>query len=393
MNQAIFSEFVWQHRNDDPHQLALSGKQHPDIPVAQAAAQVQALQKIRTKIPSWYRSGMLFPFTLSVEQSSSEQTAQYKAHLFAGKKMADLTGGMGVDAYFFAQQFESLTYVEQNEVLAAATQHNFTQLGLSHVQFENQDALDFLQHTEEYFDLIYLDPARRDDRKGKVFQLSDCSPNILNIKPLMFEKTSQILVKTAPLLDLRQAVLQLENVAHIWVVAAEGECREVLYLLRTDAPPTDQIPITAVHLRGALQQAFTFNWAMEQAAEVRLSLPQTYLYEPNAAILKAGAFRSFGAQYGLGKMHANTHLYTSAGLQPDVPARSFVVEQVCKYDRKVVQAAVPGGQANIACRNFPDSPEQVRRTLGLRDGGAVYIFAATDMAEHKVILIGRKTEQ
>lgn len=390
MNQVTLDEFVWLHRNDDPHQLALSGKQHPGISVGQAAAQVKALQKIRTKIPRWYRSGMSFPYTLSVEQSSSEQTAQYKASLFSGQKMADLTGGMGVDAYFFAQQFESLTYIEQKEELAAATKHNFVQLGCSNVQFETQDALHFLQHTAESFDLIYLDPARRDDRKGKVFQLSDCSPNILEIKELVLQKARQVLVKTAPLLDLRQAVLQLENVVQIWVVAAEGECREVLYLLQKEAPPSDQIPITAVHLRGGSQQVFSFDWAAEQAAEVRYSPPQTYLYEPNAAILKAGAFRSFGAQFGLEKLQANTHLYTSAVLQPNVPARSFVVEQVCKYDRKTVQKAVPSGQANIACRNFPDNPEQVRRTLGLRDGGDVYLFAATDMAGNKVILIGKK---
>lgn len=403
MDLSPLQDFIWQHREDDPRQLALSAKKHPDIPIAMAAAQVQALQKARPKIPSWYRAGMEFPLAISLEQASSERTAQYKASLFSGKKMVDLTGGLGIDSFFFSQQFESLTYVEQNAELIAAAQHNFAQLGVNNVNFEEGFAEDFLERTNGVFDLIYLDPARRDERKGKVFQLADCSPDVLKIKDLMLKKSPRVLIKTAPLLDLRLAANQLEQVSKIWVVASEGDCREVLYLLEREAPPMAEISIQAVSLESRPSsfdksyrspnesKVFAFTWAEEQQAEAPFSTAQNFLYEPNPAILKAGAFRTFAQRFGLAKLHANTHLYTSKELQPDLPARCFQIEQVCKYDKKAVLAAVPSGKANIACRNFPDNPEQVRRKLGLADGGEVYLFAATDAEQKKVVLVCKKT--
>ncbi len=390
MDLPFLLDFIWQHRDDDPRQLALSAKKHPNLPISQAAAQVQALQKIRHKIPSWYQAGLEFPLAISLEQASSEHTARFKAGLFAGRKMADLTGGLGIDSFFFARQFESLTYVEQNEALLTAAQHNFAQLGTSNVRFEHSTAEDFLANTPDNFDLLYLDPARRNERKGKVFQLADCSPDVLNIKDLMLKKSPRVLIKTAPLLDLRMAAGQLGQVSKIWVIASEGDCREVLYLLESTAPTLDEIPIEAVVLTDSEPQIFGFNWAEEQQSAAVFSTPQNFLYEPNPAILKAGAFRSFGQRFGLSKLHANTHLYTSSAFCQGLPARSFTIEQVCKYDRKTVQNAVPEGKANITCRNFPDNPDQVRRKLGLADGGDVYLFAATDAENRKVVMVCRK---
>lgn len=383
-------EFIWEHRNDDPHQLALSAKKYPQIPVAEVAAQVRALQKIRLKIPTWYQAGMEFPLAISQEQASSERSARFKAGLISGKKMADLTGGLGVDSYFFARKFESVTYVEQNAELLAAVRHNFGQLGVENVHFEHSTAETFLAGTEELFDLIYLDPARRDERKGKVFQLADCSPDVLKIRDQMLQKAPKILIKTAPLLDLRLAAGQLGRVTRIWVVASEGDCREVLYQLERATMPLDEIPIEAVALGEPGEQRFVFSWAAEQQAELLVSKPLNFLYEPNPAILKAGAFRSFSQQFGLFKLHSNTHLYTSAELVQALPARSFVIERVCKYDRKAVQACVPGGKANITCRNFPENPDQVRKKLGLSDGGDLYLFAATDAENKKVVMVCRK---
>lgn len=382
--------FIWQHREDDPRQLALSAKKYPGMPISMVAAQIQALQKIRAKIPGWYREGMEFPLAISLEQASSERTAKFKAGLFSGKKMADLTGGLGVDSWCFAQQFESLVYVEQNAELLTAAQHNFARLRVHNVHFENCSAEDFLKKTTDQFDLVYLDPARRNETKGKVFQLADCSPDILEIKDLILTKSHQVLLKTAPLLDLRLAASQLGQVSKIWVVAAEGDCREVLYLLERAAPPLEKIPISAVALTEQEPIIFEFSWAEEQQAEVLHATPLHFLYEPNPAVLKAGAFRSFAQRFGLAKLHPNTHLYTSKAQVQDLPARSFVIEQICKYDKKMVHAAVPTGKANITCRNFPDNPDQVRRKLGLADGGEVYIFAATDAENKKVVMVCRK---
>jgi hypothetical protein len=305
--------------------------------------------------------------------------------------MADLTGGLGIDAYFFAQKFEEVVVVEQQELLANAMKHNFARLGLSNVRVINQDAAEFLATTEEQFDLIYLDPARRGEGGQKLYRLEDCSPNILKIKPLLFQRAKKILLKTAPMLDIRQAVQSLENVSEVWALAYQGECREVLYQMEsdlTDGPTSSQgISIHALDLPS--DEAFTFTWKEEQAASPTYSPPLKFLYEPNPAIMKTGAFRVFAQRYGLHKLHPNTHLYTSETLQV-APGRRFSVLATARYDRKSVQNLVPTEQANISCRNFPDSPELVRKKLRLADGGDLYLFATTIYPDQKTIIIAHK---
>lgn len=388
---AAIQEFIWTHRRDDPQRMALSARKYPDLPMAYIAGQIDFLQKIEKKVPSWYREGLQFPAALSMEQASSEATARFKAGLFSGQKMADLSGGLGVDSFFFAQVFASATYVESNVELADVVRHNFEALGVRNTTFVASDAEHFLRDTDETFDLLYLDPSRRHQQKGKVFQLQDCSPNILALKNLALEKSPRILVKTAPWLDIHLAARQLEQVRHIWVVASGDECREVLYALEREPVPLEQIPIQAVQINkdGSLQ-SFRFSYAEENAAEVEYRLPQQFLYEPNPAILKSGAFRSFARQYGLAKLQQHTHLYTSTDYVVGLPARAFAIEAVCKYDRKAVQACVPGNKANISTRNFPDNAEAVRKKLGLADGGDVYLFAVTDMDGKKVLVVGKK---
>jgi 16S rRNA G966 N2-methylase RsmD len=387
MSNDTLSGYIWQHRDRDPHRLALS-KMPNGWSAAFVAQQVGALQRLRHKIPSWYQPGLSFPAALSLEQASSERTAQHKARLFSGKKMADLTGGLGVDAFFFAQQFGEVLHLEQRAELSEAARHNFAQLGATNIRCLHSTAEQFLAENRDTYDLVYLDPARRDGAGGRVFRLEDCQPNILAVKDLIFQITPQILLKTAPLLDLHRAAEQLGCVEKIWVVAADNECREVLYLLTAGGGrrTVDGVPICAVHLlRDGSEQSFEFTFEAEQSAEVAFSPPQKYLYEPNAAVLKAGAFRSFAQRHGLSKLHPNTHLYTSAERVSDVPGRTFFIENVCRYDRKSVTAALPEGRANIAARNFPDTPEQVRQRLGLRDGGEAYLFAVTDVEGKKVV--------
>ncbi len=421
MTLSPLQSHIWQHRDDDPQRLALS-KMPNGWSAAFVAQQVDALRRLRHKVPAWYQPGLLFPVALSLEQASSERTARYKARLFSGKKMADLTGGLGVDTFFFAQHFGEVLHIEQRAELSEAVRHNFEQLGATNIRCLNSTAEQFLAQNTDTYDLVYLDPARRDGAGGRVFRLEDCQPNILDIKDLIFKTTPQILLKTAPLLDLRRAADQLGEVSRIWVVAADDECREVLYLLEgggwrvegggfarrnfdeggeavdggqptaNSQQPTansrlDDIPICAIHLlKDGSEQTFEFTFGTERLAQAAFSVPQKYLYEPNPAVLKAGAFRSFAQHYGLSKLHPNTHLYTSAERVPDVPGRIFSIETVCRYDRKSVAAAVPEGRANIAVRNFPDSAEQVRQRLGLRDGGEVYLFAATDVEGKKVVV-------
>lgn len=381
--------FIREHAGDDPARLALAARRYPDVDVPAAVVQVEALQKIRTKIPSWYRFDLTFPARLSVEQSSSEQTARFKAGMFSGGRMADLTGGMGVDAYFFAQQFRQVMYVEQNPELVALARSNFTALGADNIEVAHADAEQFLQTTTDSFDLFYLDPARRDDRLRRVFRLADCTPNVPRLLPLLLGRAPRVLIKAAPLLDLDSATEDLKTVVQIWVVAIQNEVKEVLYLLERTPARAEQVPITAVNL-GADFSAFTFTRQEEQQAKPAYSPPLRYLYEPNAAILKAGAFKTFAARFGLAKLHPNTHLYTSGTLVPEVPGRVFEIAGIVRYDRKAVQALLPDGRGNVAARNFPDTAEVMRKKLGLRDGGDWYVFGLRDAEERPLVVVGRR---
>lgn len=382
-------DWVWQHRTADPYQLTLSGKFPHGAQPGEWAAQVGALQKIKHKIPTWYQPGLRFPTALSIEQSSSEATARYKAGLFSGTSVADLTGGMGADSFFFAQNFQKVVYVERNTALLAIVQHNFGVLKTDNVTFVAADAADFLSGTTQQFDLVFIDPARRDDRKGRVFLLEDCTPDILQLKDTIFEKTSKILLKAAPMLDIKLAIRQLGCVTKVWVVASEGECREVLFLLERNALLSeDQVPICAVSLhQKANPRTFNFTFLSESQSIASYSPPLRYLYEPDPAILKAGAFRSFAVQNGLKKLQVNTHLYTADTFTEHLPARSFAIEAVSAYHRKDLQLLLPGGKANVTVRNFPDTAEQVQKKMGLSNGGDRYIFAATLEDNRKVLIL------
>ena len=390
-------QFVQEHLHDDLHRLLLSAHRYPGVSVPAAVAQIEALRKVRLKIPAWFRFDLDLPPLLSVEQASSEQTARFKAAMFSGKKMADLTGGMGVDAYFFAQQFEQVVYVERNPDLVAAARHNFAALGAANIGAVEADAADFLAGSigmagsrpdtaGDRYDLIFLDPARRDDRQKRVFRLEDCEPNVLSIKELLLERADRVLLKTAPMLDLNLAAEQLQSVSRIWVVSVDNEVKEVLYLLEKNAPLVADIPVEAVCL-GGKTRVFRFTRAEEKAAAAQYARPQHYLYEPDAAVLKAGAFKSFATRLGMAKLHPNAHLYTSETIIPGVPGRSFAIHAVLKHDRKAVREALPSGKANIAVRNFPDSPERVRQQLGLVDGGHWYLFGTTDLDGRKVLIL------
>lgn len=354
-----------------------------------AASQLHFWKKIKEKIPSWAENqALLSPPSLSIEQASSEQTAIFKSKLLRGKIMADLTGGMGIDAYFFSKQFEKVHYVEQQTELAETTAYNFEQLGVSNISVYNQPSEDFIAKTQASFDVIYLDPARRNEKQQKVFQVTDCEPNIENLKTHLFEKTSQILIKYSPLLDIKLAINQLENVQEVWVVAMRNEVKELLFLL--DKNTTHSPEIRAINLLPTGQQEFVFSYKIEQQTEVAFSLPQTYLYEPNAAIMKAGAFKSIAAQYSLKKLAPNSHLYTNDTKISDFQGRVFEVIATLKFDKKQIIKALNSDKANITCRNFPLKPDELKQQLRIKDGGENYLFFTEDMNKNKCVILCRQ---
>ncbi len=382
-------QFIRDHERDDPATLMLRADNFPQIPMRKVVAQIQARQKAKHKFPEWYQmKSIVFPPILSVEQASSELAARYKAKLVSGKHLLDLTGGMGVDTFYLGQSFEKVDYVEQQENLVEIARHNFTQLKAQQIRTRSSEANSFLKALQTPVDCIYIDPARRDDQARKVYRLEDCSPDVIAMRNELLEKSRQVLIKTAPLLDIAAAVRDLQNVSRVWVIAVNQECKEVLYLLEPDFK--QELMITAVHLQQGSEQDFTFSSQGETSSAVEYAEPEKYIYEPNAAILKAGAFKSVAVRYHLKKLHPNSHLYTSEVLKDDFPGRIFCTEAICKYSRKAVKQWVPGGKANISTRNFPDSVQQVRKKTGLNEGGSTYIFATTGHENKLMLLICKK---
>ena len=320
--------------------------------------QEEGKERTADKLPSFATiEDWWYPVRLSCEQCSSELAAKYKASLVSGEQMVDLTGGYGVDTYFFNDSFPSIDYVEQNTELCRIAAHNFAN---KPIVIHNSTAEDFLKTAEEY-DLIFLDPARRDSHGGKVFRLEDCTPNVVELLPTLLDHGKRILLKLSPMLDLAQAVKSLSQATwDIDVVAIKNEVKELLLLSGGSGR------ITAIDLEKK-DQAFVFTREEEQEAQsaiCHLSLENgVFIYEPNAAILKAGAFKLAGERFGLTKLDVNTHLYGSEELVENFPGRTWKVVE--KKDLK---------QANVLCRNYPLTPEQLKKKLRIKDGGTDFVI-------------------
>jgi len=390
-------DFVQEHLHADVSALAFKLGRFTHMNAALVLRQIAGYQSIEYKIPSWYkRLDLLFPKSLSLEQCSSEATAIYKqqlvSHLPDIHTMADLTGGFGVDCSFLAVLMKKALYVERQEELCGIAENNFKVLGLPQIEVCQGDGVEVIRNRP--VDLIFLDPARRDSKGGKVVALSDCEPDLIRIKPILLEKATYVLVKLSPMLDLALALRALPETVEVHVVSVDGECKELLFLLKSGVICTEAEPrIHCVNLRtvGAFQ-AFSFRKGEEQAASCRFTdIPQRYLYEPNASLLKAGAYSILTQVFDVCKLHPNSHLYTSDRLISDFPGRIFSVESCFSFHSKEIKARFSkGSKANITVRNFPNTVAEIRKKTGLREGGEVYLFATTLMDERKVLICCKK---
>ncbi|MBC5774124.1 hypothetical protein H8S95_08625 [Pontibacter sp. KCTC 32443] len=383
-------DFILEHLHEQLATLMLQARRYPDLPVAELVQQIQARQKAMSKLPVWAADPeLIFPANISVEQSSSEATAAFKASLVTGKLLVDLTGGFGADSFYFSKSFEQVIHVEQNQELSEIANYNFGILGASNIQTIATTANQFLEGFTGYADVLYLDPARRGDRSEKLHLLQDCEPDILNLLPVLFQKADKVLLKASPMLDIDLAISQLRKVVKVWVVAVQNECKEVLYLLQQN--PAVQPELEAVNIKadGSIS-TFVFTGDQEQKATPPYSDPLTYVYEPNAAILKAGAYKSITQQFPVYKLHPNSHLYTSDTLLPDFPGRVFKCTGTSRYNKKELLARLPRKQANITIRNFPESVASIRKKTGIREGGNLYLFFTTDMHQKPIVLFCEK---
>lgn len=376
-------EFIKDHLTDDPFLLSLNAKKEADFPMKEAIKQIQSYQKARHKLPSWTkRKDIIWPPPISIEQASSEITGAHKASLVQGQSIVDLTGGSGVDTSFFANTFDEVHYVESNKQLCEIATHNLGVLSHHHVNVYRQTAEDFLERNKKVFDVIYIDPSRRAKDK-KVFKIEDCAPNVVDILPACLKKAPSVLIKLSPLVDIT-LLLKTLSPNFIWVVGVKNEVKEVLCLVERNMR---RCRIEAVKLDGGEPKSeFKFFQRQEKDAISEYSLPQTYLYEPNAAIMKSGAFKLIGKHFGLNKLQQHTHLYTSEQLVENFPGRIFKVGKQIKPSKKMIHQAFPTKKANVISRNYPISASQLKDKYLLKDGGEDFLIATTLMDGAKVLL-------
>ena len=381
-------EFIQAHADQDPHQIALSGKKYPSFNLSKIASQIQARQKLASKLPHWVnRSSLFFPPTISLEQASSEASAAFKAKLVHGQ-LLDASGGMGVDSAAFASKANQVVYVERQQALCEITAYNQAQLGLSNIQHVCGDGLSFLKKTESTFDFIYLDPARRNAKGDKVLLFKDCEPNVLEFLTFITGKT-QLLLKTSPLLDLERAILELQGVDKIWVVCVKNEVKELLFLksIKGTLNPT----IEVIELNQTTNPLFSGDLQSEKNMPIQTAEVQEYLFEAHPGILKAGFFKSI-QELGFQKISTNTHLYSSAHRIDHAPGKMYRVIAKGPFDSQWIVAHIPGNQANIHTRNFPLKPEEIRKKLKLKDGGSVDLFAYQNHLQKMEIAITEKCD-
>lgn len=396
------AEFIREYRERDIRQLALQANRFPDVDMPYALDQIQGWQIARRKLPKWAAcDGVIFPPHLSMEQCSSEPTAQYKLNLAMewaervghASRMTDLTGGFGVDFSFTSCAFAAATYVERNEQLCHIVEHNLPLLGLNNATVVCADAVEYLS-TVEPQTMLFLDPARRDEHGAKTVMLADCTPDVVQLLPKLLEKSRFTMLKLSPMLDWHKAVDDLQGaVREVHIVSVGGECKELLLVLSTVVE--SELKVYCADLSTASDPPSIFVYTPGSSAPVANSTfniqHSTFLHEPNASIMKAGCFDELAAAYGVSPVSRNSHLFLSDEPVEGFPGRNFVVERVTTMNKGELRKALVGiEKANIATRNFPLTVAELRKRLKIKDGGDVYIFATTTAEGEHLLLISRK---
>ncbi|WP_326983741.1 class I SAM-dependent methyltransferase [Chryseobacterium sp. MYb264] len=374
LNQEV-QKYINANLNTDLHSLLLKKSPFPEVSMQEIVQQIKGRQVAQKKFPFLLKEGIIFPPQLSLEQSSSEKTALYKSELLEGTKFIDLTSGFGIDAYYLSKNFSEITLVEQNPELLEIVEHNWTVLEKK-AKFINQKLENFLNQNKEAFDVIYLDPARRDNNKNKVFLLEDLSPNILEIQEKLLSISNEVVIKLSPLIDLKYLVSVLPSIFRIDIIALKNDVKEVVVFLSKEN--TGEITCNCVNLESD-ESTFTYKFGEEENVHATYDEPENFIYIPNNSMLKAGVFNLISEKFGLKKLHPNTHIYTSNEKIKDFPGRILEIEVI---DAKQIKKK---SQFNIISKNYPLKPEEIKKKYGLKDGGENYLIF-TQSKKGKIII-------
>lgn len=377
MNENILSDevqtYINLHINADVNKIALAKPLFENISSAELAGQIAAKKKSIHKLPTWYQTPKIYyPALLSVEQCSSEPTADYKANLAIGDCLIDLTAGFGVDSFFFAKKIKQVYSCEINPDLSALSAYNGKILGAHNIDFLAEDGIEFLKNTTLAFDNIYIDPARRSS-SNKVFKLKDCTPDVTTHLDLFLTKAKRVIIKTAPLLDITAGLSELKNVSEIHIISVKNECKELLWIVDKNYQGDPKIICTTLNIE---LKKFSFPICdLKVKAEIANTLPKDYLYEPDVALLKSGAFNLIAKRFNLQKLHQHSQLYFSDEIKPDFLGRIFEIKAVMSLNELKKEKDLIG---NVIVRNFPERAENLVKKYKIKPSHDYFIiFTAT----------------
>lgn len=382
--------FIQTHASTDVTKLLLKASQYPLLDVPFLVEQILSRRQIKDKLPAWgVNEKLIFPSKISAEQCSSECTAAYKQRLIRESDvLCDLTGGLGIDSYYFSCKAKQVIYMERFSLYCEAARNNFMELQANNIDVVEADStarLDLLPAAT----LFYIDPARRAEGNKRVFALADCEPDLVNIKSTLLEKAPLLIAKISPMADIQHTLQLLPETTEVHVLSVKNECKELLFVLKNEEQKKQDVVIHCVNFttKGE-EQYFQFTLEKEKLVVLNQAVEvYSFLYEPNASILKSGAFKSIAAAFDLNKLHSSSHLYTSKEYCANFPGRSFKVEEVIPFSNKICgKLACQIPQANITVRNFPLSVEMLRKRTKITDGGDVYLFATTLSNDEKVLI-------
>ena len=396
-------EFIKQHRNENPLSLAL--KKAPEgIDLQWCLRQIEGYGIAKKKLPEWTKTDNIwFPPRLSMEQCSSETTARYKqaiAERLGCKVLIDLTGGFGIDFSYMARNMENAFYIEQQEVLCNIASHNFPLMGLQNIKIYNTACEEFWNQyvsdsttAEKQREkiLIYLDPARRNNKGEKVFSINDCTPDVTLLQDSLLENSAYIMLKLSPMLDIAQARRQLKDISEIHIVSVKGECKELIFVMSKDS---DRQHYYCVNLETDEAPFTSDTSATTEQAEIAIPSEITegaFLFEPNASIMKAGVQNAFARRYNLKKLHPMSNLFLGKEPIQNIPARQFIIERMSDFQKGNLKSFMQDiRQANLTIRNFPSTVEDLKKRLKIKDGGNIYLFATTLSDDTHVLIRGGK---
>ncbi|EAZ82278.1 class I SAM-dependent methyltransferase [Algoriphagus machipongonensis] len=383
LHSAELKKFVQDHLREDPALLLLKFAGKVDFDLKTAVQQISARQKASKKLPEWTQNpALFFPPSLSLEQSSSEETARHKAQGLSGNLIVDLTGGFGVDAYYLSKNFKQGIYCEYQPELFKLTKQNLEILAPGKFQFYQGDGLTFLKEQNQYFDLIYADPARRGKGNQKLYKIQDCEPDLVSEWEVLKEKSSQIILKYSPMLDISQAWNEIQDIQKITILSVKNEVKELLiHWNKNEATPNQQVLVQDI---GLGYPDFSFSLQEEKLAQTLYSEPKRFLIEPHSGILKAGAFKLFGQRLGLQKLETNSHLYTSEEYPVKIPGKVFEVIREVSPKKKEIKKLFPSGKVNVITRNYASGSEALKKKLGLKDGGDNYLIGTKTQSGFKI---------